>query len=258
MKRAFTLIELLVVVSIIALLIALLLPSLQRARYVAKNTLCKSNQRQMAAGLRVFAADHNQYYPGAHRGLLRSGGTPWDQRMAELRSSIANEIRPYWGSQDGSRSNIEQCPPGKDLQLSGASEDQTSYMMYFNFGPTGSPTPGVPMEKVDDLFKTNAANNWGIKTLISDIVVHFAGFPHRKRAANHTNFNPDFVEDDGDWYLRSNTFSTIRGQSIYPAMEGNFALQDGSVSAHKVPPVVTTGFHAALFQLIPDSHVQYD
>ena len=52
----FTLIELLVVVAIIALLIAILAPSLAEARRQAKNTLCLSNLHQMAIGCSAYAA----------------------------------------------------------------------------------------------------------------------------------------------------------------------------------------------------------
>ena len=54
--KAFTLIELLVVVAIIALLIAILLPSLKRARDKAKNTVCMSNLHQMGVGCATYAA----------------------------------------------------------------------------------------------------------------------------------------------------------------------------------------------------------
>ena len=54
----FTLIELLVVISIVALLIALLLPSLDSAREVARRVKCLSNERQLFVGLLAFEADH--------------------------------------------------------------------------------------------------------------------------------------------------------------------------------------------------------
>lgn len=61
--RAFTLIELLVVVSIIALLIALLLPTLKSARRVARNTVCLSQQRQIGIGFASYATDSSGYWP---------------------------------------------------------------------------------------------------------------------------------------------------------------------------------------------------
>lgn len=64
MKRqhAFTLIELLVVISIIALLIAILLPALGAARRAARDVQCKSNQHQMIASESAYIVDHRQAF----------------------------------------------------------------------------------------------------------------------------------------------------------------------------------------------------
>lgn len=66
----FTLVELLVVISIIALLIALLLPALHAARSTAKRVMCMSNQRQLGLCFRAYANDHDGWLP--HR--VRSDG----------------------------------------------------------------------------------------------------------------------------------------------------------------------------------------
>jgi prepilin-type N-terminal cleavage/methylation domain-containing protein len=67
MRKAFTLIELLVVVSIIALLIAILLPYMVRTRESARRTQCLSNLRQFQLGTLNYSLDNDGYYPDAKR-----------------------------------------------------------------------------------------------------------------------------------------------------------------------------------------------
>jgi len=64
MKKAFTLIELLVVIAIIAILAALLMPALSRAREEAQKTKCKSNVHNVGIAFQLFLNDHDQLYPG--------------------------------------------------------------------------------------------------------------------------------------------------------------------------------------------------
>lgn len=59
----FTLIELLVVISIVALLIALLLPAIKRAKLAAGSVRCASNMRQIALGISTYAQDHEDVLP---------------------------------------------------------------------------------------------------------------------------------------------------------------------------------------------------
>ncbi len=65
-RRGFTLIELLVVVAIIALLISILLPSLQRARDGAKAVVCASNMRQIATAVGLYLNENRDILPPSY------------------------------------------------------------------------------------------------------------------------------------------------------------------------------------------------
>ena len=56
-RRGFTLIELLVVIAIIALLVSILMPSLQKAKQLAKDLVCSTNQKNVSYAIELFVKD---------------------------------------------------------------------------------------------------------------------------------------------------------------------------------------------------------
>ena len=75
--QAFTLIELLVVIAIISLLVSILLPSLSRAREIARTVICQTNEHNIWLAENVYQTDYDGYFPAAYwrddaRGISRS------------------------------------------------------------------------------------------------------------------------------------------------------------------------------------------
>lgn len=69
-RSAFTLVELLVVIGVIGLLVAMLLPALNRARRQSKTVACMSNLKQIGAAIQMYVIDNKGYLPGPTWGGL--------------------------------------------------------------------------------------------------------------------------------------------------------------------------------------------
>jgi prepilin-type N-terminal cleavage/methylation domain-containing protein/prepilin-type processing-associated H-X9-DG protein len=116
-KSGFTLIELLVVIAIIAILAAMLLPALSKAKQRAWTISCNSNLHQISIGMILFADDNNGKYPES------GGDIPWNTSNADApTNSWMQQIVHYTQT-----TNIYHCPSNRLVE-----QDKQSWFNYFN------------------------------------------------------------------------------------------------------------------------------
>jgi prepilin-type N-terminal cleavage/methylation domain-containing protein/prepilin-type processing-associated H-X9-DG protein len=129
LRNGFTLVELLVVIGIISVLIAMLLPALNKAREAAKTVQCASNLRQIGMGVRMYANDNHNYLVPGRAAIAGFNYSSWEYQLGLA----------MLGSEDGWKNPVFGCPSASDLDLNkqGTPEYWTNYWDRYDFKSKG-------------------------------------------------------------------------------------------------------------------------
>jgi prepilin-type N-terminal cleavage/methylation domain-containing protein len=191
-QRGFTLIELLVVISIIALLLAILMPALNRARRQAKAVICQANLHQWGLIWSAYTGDNDGYF---HRGYSDITATNEHVWMTVL--------RPYYMDQNDLRCCPVAMKPRSEGHLGalaawGIADQDYPWMKKCDYGSYGiNWWVCNPLPSVKEAWTHQTKNNWrradfkgaAYVPLFLDCTF-FLGRPE------HTNPSPEY---DGQW-----------------------------------------------------------
>ena len=138
-RGAFTLVELLVVIGIIALLISILLPSLNRAREQARQVACLSNLRQVGLAFVMYSNENKGKFP-YHADLNGQYPEDWIHWQTGARPVENSAVAPYIGK---FVPDVFRCP-GDDINIRPRVLTPIPYVYSYTFNLLFSSNPGMP------------------------------------------------------------------------------------------------------------------
>ncbi len=219
--RGFTLIELLVVIAIIAILAALLLPSLVNAKEMARRTACRNHLRQFTLAAHLYGGDHNEQVPSG----LSENENVQDEHLPVVSRQTRDLLSRYAGSE-----RILECPSMSPPfnKKPGWYFSDYGFVLGYNYlgGHKETPWPALP----------GRSGTWVSPQTLTDkptlvIVTDLNGWSpgYGKTFAPHGARGP--VLRDGDY---SNSKARGASSQSIGAAGGNIGLLDGSVSWKRI------------------------
>ncbi len=263
-REAFTLLEVLIVVTMIALLIAILLPTLTRARAQVRSTACESNLKQLANGMFFYISDQ-KVLPGTHSLFFfqnlfggewsRPAGVTWDGARDKLRGLVYTQAyaQPYYDDPEFAadvpgkgtifryvkNEDVYTCPsdkPGQadDTPAGGGGNGRLSYSMNAHAGYR-APEQLRSFRYAADSLNNPLPNGRGRRSFKAGERVEFATASFKLLFEDHPNYHMNTSWPDGNFngLDRISLRHLPSGGSANPDAEGRSSMGflDGHVES---------------------------
>ncbi|MEN6578518.1 MAG: type II secretion system protein [Phycisphaerales bacterium] len=219
----FTLIELLVVIAVISLLLAILVPSLNRARSAARRIVCSHNLKQVGVAVDMYVGDHDGFYPCAQDPVSTSPsywlwmGRGWRKWVQSYLSTIVDVNTP----------SVLLCPADRTDPAQYESTSY-SYSMAFYHSPE-------QIDTIDDRSLTYSNPKPSVRQGVSDVACPSAKILIGEWTSNHVP-----VEQDLGWWCWEGTrfflfadgqVTLLKAKDMREARDG---LPDANLTVHGV------------------------
>jgi len=191
--RSFTLIELLVVIAIMALLMAIIVPTVGKARESARKMLCGTNLRSIGQAIQAYLGENHSFYPPmAPMPKIEAVSNPLNPRPA-----MSEILSPHVSGQ----TEVFRCPSDsiRDADMASGAEPETVYYKWQ--GTSYEPRPGLSVVSTEGYWMLSQENRALWQSEIGELSELIDNAARIELVREFEAFHGETNDDDMNWQV---------------------------------------------------------